>query len=69
MQLNEYLKQKQLSPSQFAKQFGLKQPTVWRVINKKFRPRPDTASLISTATGGAVTVMELLFPGDKGQGA
>jgi len=64
--LAKYLNQNKLTPSQFAKEHGLKQPTVWRIINNKFKPSSDTALRISEATGGAVSVMELLFPDQKG---
>jgi len=69
--LSTYLEKNNLSPTQFAKLNGLKQPTIWRIINLKYKPNPQTAQKIQQATGGAVTVMELLFPeaNDKGRGA
>lgn len=72
--LAKYLEKNKISDSAFARLSKLKQPTVWRIKNNKVkRVSPDSALAIEQATGGAVTLRELLFPGQrgksKGQGA
>ena len=65
MNLNEYLKSNALTVSKFATINRLNQPTIWRIINGKFKPSAKTALNIEYATGGAVTLRELLFPKEK----
>ena len=68
--LAKYLDQNKLSDSDFARIANLKQPTVWRIKNDKVKQlSPDSALAIEQATGGAVTLRELLFPKQTGQGA
>ena len=69
MNLQTYLEKHDLNISQFVEQANqelkdekLNQPTVWRIINGKVVPRPETASLIEQATGGQVSRLELLYP-------
>lgn len=69
MNLNEYLQTNDLTVSKFAIFSRLNQPTLWRIVNGKFKPSAKTASIIEQATGGAVTLRELLFPEQTGQGA
>lgn len=76
MNLQTYLEKHDLNISQFVEQANqalkdekLNQPTVWRILNGKVVPRPETASLIEQATGGEVTRMELLYPNQKEDGA
>jgi len=70
MNLQTYLKKNNLNVSQFVEHVNpnldenkkLNQPTIWRIINGKVIPRPETAALIEEATEGEVTRMELLYP-------
>jgi transcriptional regulator with XRE-family HTH domain len=62
MKLNDYLKQSNLTVSKFATESQLNQPTVWRIVNGKFKPSARIAAAIEKATGGDVTLRELLFP-------
>jgi len=62
MNISTYLKHKNMSANQLAIKSGVPQPTVSRILNGKSRPSPETAQKIEQATGGAVTLRELLFP-------
>ena len=61
MTLKDYLKNKKISVSNFAKIAGLKQPYVSLISNGNRRPSPNTALRIEQATGGQVTRMEFLY--------
>jgi DNA-binding transcriptional regulator YdaS (Cro superfamily) len=64
--LAEYLGKNNLSDSAFARLANLKQPTVWRIKNNKIKQlSPASALAIEQATGGAVTLRELLFPDQR----
>jgi transcriptional regulator with XRE-family HTH domain len=65
--LQQYLEIKKLTVTQFAEQAKLPIPTVWRYVNGKFKPSADNALTIEQATGGAVTLRELLFPDQREQ--
>lgn len=72
MDLKTYINENQIGVSSFAKIADLKQPYVSLIANKKRKPSAGVALKIQEATGGAVTVMELLFPdadNTTGQGA
>jgi transcriptional regulator with XRE-family HTH domain len=61
--LAKYLESNNMTDSAFARYAKLKQPTVWRIKNNKVkRLSANSALRIQEATGGEVTVMELLFP-------
>ena len=62
MKLETFLKHNDIGISEFAKRSNMKQPYMSLIVNKKRKPSAETALKISNATGGAVTVMELLFP-------
>ena len=62
MDLKTYINENQIGVSSFAKIADLKQPYVSLIANKKRKPSAGVALKIQEATGGAVTVMELLFP-------
>lgn len=75
MELQTYLEKHNLNISQFVEQANLilkneklNQPTVWRIVNKKFTPHPDTAALIEQATNGEVDRMTLLYPENQNGG-
>ncbi len=65
MELKAYLLKENLGVSAFAKKADMKQPYLSLIINNKRVPSPPLALRISEATGGAVSVMELLFPDKK----
>jgi hypothetical protein len=65
MKLQKYIKKQKTTVNKFSRENNLKQPTVWRIINNKCCPRAETARVISIATGGLVTINELLFPDNK----
>lgn len=61
--LQRYLDSNNETPTSFAKKCGVSQPTIWRFLNSEINSlKADTALKIQEATGGAVTVMELLYP-------
>jgi len=65
MNLDSYLKRKGMSTKAFADKHGFSYATVWRIRNRKVIPRPEMAMKISIATGGEVSVVELLFPNEN----
>lgn len=61
MNIENFLNKTNQSINAFAFSHGIPATTVWRAL--KGRPlRPQNAKKISEATGGSVSVMELLFP-------
>lgn len=72
MQFKKYLEKIKQTPNAFAVRHKLSAATVWRAANGKAL-RPNNAQKISFIAGGAVTLRELLFPGqgeqNKGRGA
>jgi hypothetical protein len=65
MNIKTFLNETNQSINTFASKNGLAATTLWRAC--KNRPvRPCNASQIEKATGGAVTLRELLFPENKG---
>jgi len=62
MKLSEYLSENKIKLSRFAEDAGLKQPYASLIKNGHKRPSPDVALRIEQATGGSVTLRELLFP-------
>ena len=62
MNLDEYYIKSNENDRTLAQKVGLNQPTLWRIRNKKVTPRAETAAKIQEATGGKVTVLELLYP-------
>jgi DNA-binding transcriptional regulator YdaS (Cro superfamily) len=62
MRLKDYLKKKKIGVTAFASKAGLKQPHLSLIANGKRRPSPDIALKIEQATGGIVTIRELLYP-------
>lgn len=61
MNMEPYLKEIGQSINAFADQHSIPATTVWRAVKKKTL-RPRNALRIEQATGGAVTLRELLFP-------
>jgi len=71
MNIKTYLDDTKQSINSFAEDHGIAATTLWRACKNK-PIRPCNASQIEQATGGAVTLRELLFPGqrdEKGAGA
>lgn len=62
MTLKEYLKLRQISVNEFAKDVGIDYTYVSRLKNGERRPSPDVALRIEKATQGMVTRMDLLYP-------
>ena len=62
MDLKSYLKLNNLSTTKFANAAGCAQSMVSMVCSGNRRPSPDLALAISRATGGQVSVLELLYP-------
>lgn len=63
--LETYLTNKKMNDSEFSRVSGIKQPTIWRIKNGHCKPSPGIALRIEEATGGAVTLRELLFPAEQ----
>jgi len=51
-----------MTVSEFSRVAKLPVSTIWRYVNGKFKPSADNALRIEQATGGAVTIRELLYP-------
>jgi transcriptional regulator with XRE-family HTH domain len=64
MDLQTYYKLAKINDRHIAERSGLTLPTIWRVRKGLHIPKAVTAKRISDATDGAVTVMELLYPGN-----
>jgi len=62
MLIKEYLEDKKIGVSEFARLAGLKQSYVSLLLHQKRKPSAPLALRIEQATGGAVTLRELLFP-------
>jgi len=65
MTLDEYIETNKIPLSVIADGKVLKTSYLSQIKNKKKIPSATIAAAISEATGGAVTVMELLFPANK----
>ena len=62
MKLSEYLNKNKETASGFANKTEIPQPTIWRILNNKVTPSLRVAFKIEQATGGDVTIKELLYP-------
>ena len=60
MNLREYFKTRSIK--NFAKQNNLSYPYLRQLVSGYRMPSKELAAKISAATGGEVTIMELLFP-------
>jgi len=61
--LKKYLNKNRESENAFAIRSGVSQPTIWRISNIiGYKVSPETARLISQATNGAITEMQILYP-------
>jgi hypothetical protein len=54
MKLTEYLKLINKRPTAWAKEKELSPATIWRIVNDKTFPDPDTIRAVEQATDGAV---------------
>lgn len=62
MHIKEYLKAEKKTARAFAEECGLSHAYIVQIGNGTRRPAADAALRIERATGGAVTVLELLYP-------
>lgn len=62
MKLKDYLKENNITTSEFAALAGLTQGYISLVCNGKRRPSADVALRIKHASGKKVSVLELLYP-------
>ena len=62
MTLSEYIGEVGITTITLAVKLGVSQPFVSQLATGRRRPSPEVAKRISEATGGKVTVMELLYP-------
>ena len=69
MDLKTYFQTTKMRQKQLAEETGCRQATISQIKTGKRRPSPDLALRIQQATGGQVTVMELLFGQDAEQAA
>lgn len=67
MTLNEYIEKNKIPLSVIADGKVLKTSYLSQIKNKKKIPSATIAAAIEQATGGAVTLRELLFPDQKGK--
>lgn len=65
MELISFLKNSEIKMIDFAKTVGCNQSHISLLCQKKRRPSPELALEIEKATGGKVTVLELLYPDQK----
>lgn len=69
MTLDRYLVAVGITQRAFARQIGTSDAFVCQLLRGVRRPSPDVALRISAASGGEVTVAELLFPSGVPSGA
>lgn len=55
MRLAQYLTEKDISPTEFARRLGKPQATISRYVNRQRIPDAESMALIVAETGGAVT--------------
>lgn len=65
MDLKKYLNKYCIKQSAFAKKVGLTYVTIYNIKNGKTRPSQESALKIEKATGGLVTVNELVTYQDR----
>jgi len=64
MLLKEWLFKTQITQVEFARKIGISRQFLVYLLNGSRHPSPKLAKRIEEATGGKVTVLELLFPED-----
>jgi len=69
MKLKEFLEENRINALGLARKAGLSFSIVSRYLNGKRGLSPESAARISAATGGVVTVEDLLFPKGLPEGA
>ena len=66
MHLKEWIRsQDAVNQEDMADSLGITREYFNGIANRRNRPSPDLAKRIEEATGGKVTRMELLYPGEK----
>uniref|UniRef100_A0A6H1Z9Y2 Putative antitoxin n=1 Tax=viral metagenome TaxID=1070528 RepID=A0A6H1Z9Y2_9ZZZZ len=58
--LTDFIKQHNITITEFARQNGLAQPTIWRIAKGKVTPSPRIAKAIEKATRGEVSAVHLV---------
>jgi transcriptional regulator with XRE-family HTH domain len=66
--LKKYMRDNGLTTAGFARLSKIPAVTIWRYMTGKNSPSALLALRIEQATGGAVTRMELLYPGEEKAG-
>ncbi len=69
MTLSEFLKQRDLTITCFAKMIGVTAPAAWRYCNGERIPRPITMRRIVEVTGGAVQPQDFYSLDTDGEAA
>jgi len=71
MNIKDWQEKQQISDAELAKKMGISISYLSRIKRGLRRLSPEKAEHTAVITGGAVSVMDLLFPAvnDKGQGA
>lgn len=64
MKLIDYLKQQNISYSDFAKQINVTASYITYILQNKRRPSPEIALKIEQVTEGRVSRIEVLYPGE-----
>ena len=62
------MKKTKLKQTEIAERVGTHKVYINAILRGRRRPSPDMALRIVEATGGEITVMELLFPGNQKKG-
>lgn len=69
MQLKQFLSERNLTHTAFAKVIGVTTKTAWRYAHGERIPRPNIMARIVEATGGAVTERDFYRTGTEGEAA
>lgn len=67
MKLSEYLKKRKITQAKLAIATGCSKAHISQICRFGRRPSPDVAARISDATGGEVSVLDLLYPSSSSQ--
>ena len=63
MKLNEYIEKNNTTVSELSRRSGVPVATLWRYVKGEQKSiKPETALAICEATGGDVSLLDLLFP-------
>jgi len=62
MELKQYLEEKGLSQTEFARKLGVTSARISQIVNRKRNPSVFLMKAIEEVTGGSVTMQELFSP-------